>query len=157
MGGLRNALSSKDNESVPALPQPDLPPEKAVDPSHLIQIPSRDSPVFTEPNTQSQVPSRNLPESDRPDPQLLIEQGRAWSDVDRYQMAVRQNNSNITQLKLKLAQSELTPAMRSMLEQELAGRQEELARDKVSLVEAESRLKQLGGFRGQTVHPEPAE
>lgn len=157
VGGVRNALSSKDNQTIPTLPQPDLPPEKALDPSHLIQIPSRDSQAVTEPNTQSQVPSPPLPESDRPDPQLLIEQGRAWSDVDRYQKAVRQNNSNITQLKLKLAQSELTPSMRAMLEQELAGRQEELARDKVSLVEAELRLKQLGGFRGQTVRPEPAE
>ena len=156
VGGVRKAVSGGGNEAPSTAPQKPVPVDSTTDPSHLIQIPSQDSPAPSTPSPEPEV-LNSLPESTKPDPQLLIEQGRAWSDVDRYQKAVRQNNSNITQLKLKLAQSALTPAMRSMLEQELARREEELSRDKVSLGEAESRLKQLGGFRGQTVHPEPGE
>ena len=156
VGGVRKAVSGGGNEAPSTAPQKPVPVDSTTDPSHLIQIPSQDSPAPSTPSPEPEV-LNSLPESTKPDPQLLIEQGRAWSDVDRYQKAVRQNNSNITQLKLKLAQSELTPSMRSMLEQELARREEELSRDKVSLGEAESRLKQLGGFRGQTVHPEPGE
>lgn len=157
VGGVRKALSGAGNEaSSPEQKQQQVPVESTTDSSHLIEIPSRDRQAPSTPVPQPEL-LEPLPQSPKPDPQLLIEQGRAWSDVDRYQKAVRQNNSNITQLKLKLAQSELTPSMRSMLEQELARREEELSRDKVSLLEAESRLKQLGGFRGQTVHPEPGE
>ena len=156
VGGVRKAVSGGGNEAPSTAPQKPVPVDSTTDPSHLIQIPSQDSPAPSTPSPEPEV-LNSLPESTKPDPQLLIEQGRAWSDVDRYQKAVRQNNSNITQLKLKLAQSELTPAMRSMLEQELARREEELSRDKVSLGEAESRLKQLGGFQGRTVHPEPGE
>ncbi|HMW88774.1 MAG TPA: hypothetical protein PL112_10755 [Candidatus Obscuribacter sp.] len=156
VGGVRKAVSGGGNEAPSTAPQKPVPVDSTTDPSHLIQIPSQDSPAPSTPSPEPEV-LNSLPESTKPDPQLLIEQGRAWSDVDRYQKAVRQNNSNITQLKLKLAQSALTPAMRSMLEQELARREEELSRDKVSLGEAESRLKQLGGFQGRTVHPEPGE